>query len=140
MKVLLAVDGSELSRKACRYLIDRWDTYIGDGSLTLVHVDPPLPGDVAIALGKEGVLRYHRDNHKDAMRAAKAALKRAGRAAEELTLTGSPGDVIAERARSSRFNLVVMGSHGRGAFRALLLGSVASKVLAGCTVPVLIIR
>lgn len=140
MKVLLAVDGSDLARKACRYLINHWEQYIGDGSLTLMHVDPPLPGDVAVALGQEGVARYHRDNHRDALRAAKSALKRAGKSAEERTQTGTPGEAIAAFARSGRFDLVVIGSHGRGAFRALLLGSVASKVLASCTIPVLIIR
>lgn len=140
MKVLLAVDGSPLARKACRYLIDHWDQYIGDGSLTLIHVDPPLPGDVAMALGKDGVARYHRDNHRDAMRAVQTALKRAGRSYEERTQIGAPGESIATAARSGRFGLVVMGSHGRGAFRALLLGSVASKVMASSTVPLLIIR
>jgi nucleotide-binding universal stress UspA family protein len=140
MKVLLAVDGSPLARKACRYLINHWEQYVGDGSLTLIHVDPSLPGDVAMALGKEGVERYHRDNHRDALRAVKTALKRAGRSFEERMQTGSPGESIASIARSGRFDLVVMGSHGHGAFRALLLGSVVSKVLGSCTVPVLIIR
>jgi nucleotide-binding universal stress UspA family protein len=34
----------------------------------------------------------------------------------------------------------VMGSHGHSAFGSMLLGSVASGVLARCRVPVLMIR
>jgi nucleotide-binding universal stress UspA family protein len=33
-----------------------------------------------------------------------------------------------------------MGSHGAGALKNLVLGSVATKVLAQCTVPVLLVR
>ena len=43
-------------------------------------------------------------------------------------------------AKRGKFDLVVMGSHGHGLFRNLVLGSVATRVLAACTVPVLIIR
>lgn len=141
MKVLLAVDGSPLARKACRYLIQRWDRYVGaDGSLTLLHVDPTLPGDVVMALGAEGVERYHRGNHREALRAVESALRRAERTFDCKTLTGSPAELVARTASNGRYDLVVMGSHGRGTLRALLLGSVVSKVLAACTVPVLIVR
>jgi nucleotide-binding universal stress UspA family protein len=33
-----------------------------------------------------------------------------------------------------------MGSHGHGAIGALLMGSVAQRVIAKCSVPVLLIR
>jgi nucleotide-binding universal stress UspA family protein len=33
-----------------------------------------------------------------------------------------------------------MGSHGHGTFKNLIMGSVATKVLANCKVPVLLIR
>jgi nucleotide-binding universal stress UspA family protein len=36
--------------------------------------------------------------------------------------------------------MVVMGSHGHGLFGNLVLGSVTTKVLAACKVPVLVIR
>jgi len=37
-------------------------------------------------------------------------------------------------------DMIVMGSHGHGALRGLMMGSVATKVIAATTVPVLIIR
>ena len=47
---------------------------------------------------------------------------------------------LTDTAKRGKFDLVVMGSHGHGLFRNLVLGSVATRVLAACTVPVLIIR
>ena len=53
---------------------------------------------------------------------------------------GEPGDEISDFATKGSFDLVVMGSHGHGLFKNLVLGSVATKVLAGCKVPVLLVR
>lgn len=140
MKVLLAVDGSPLARKACRYLIRHWPQLGAGGTLTLLHVDPALPGNIAMVLGRDGVAEYHRDNHKAALAAVQRALKRAGVAFEVRTVVAQPGEAIPEIARGGRYDLVVMGSHGRGVVRALLLGSVVSKVLAAGDVPVLVVR
>ena len=38
------------------------------------------------------------------------------------------------------FDLLVMGSHGHGNVGNLVMGSIATKVLAGCKVPVLLVR
>ncbi|MDP4770616.1 MAG: universal stress protein, partial [Limnohabitans sp.] len=38
------------------------------------------------------------------------------------------------------FDLVVMGSHGHGTLGNLVMGSVATQVLANCKVPVLLVR
>ena len=47
---------------------------------------------------------------------------------------------IANKATREGFDLVVMGSHGHGALAHIVLGSVATQVLALCKVPVLLIR
>ena len=43
----------------------------------MIHVDAPLLRSVAIELGTQGVDRYHAENGKFALKAAKAALARA---------------------------------------------------------------
>jgi len=48
--------------------------------------------------------------------------------------------LIAKTATDGKFDLVVMGSHGHGALVNLVVGSVATEVLASCKVPVLIVR
>jgi nucleotide-binding universal stress UspA family protein len=52
----------------------------------------------------------------------------------------SVGAAIAAYARRRRLDVLVMGSHGRGAFKSLVLGSVAMRVAARCELPLLIVR
>ncbi|MDM0116329.1 universal stress protein [Variovorax sp. J22R133] len=60
--------------------------------------------------------------------------------AQYLHKVGHPSAAIAKLAQEGGFDLVVIGSHGQGAFANLVLGSVATQVLASCSVPVLVIR
>ena len=53
---------------------------------------------------------------------------------------GSPSDRIVRAARARRADLIVMGTHGRTGFSRLLLGSVASRVIAASPCPVLTLR
>jgi nucleotide-binding universal stress UspA family protein len=53
---------------------------------------------------------------------------------------GSPALEIVEWAEAHDADLIVIGSHGRGAFTAALLGSVASRVAATCSTPLLLLR
>ena len=51
-----------------------------------------------------------------------------------------PADGILETAKSKGCDLIVMSSHGRRGVKRVLLGSVASEVLANSKLPVLIVR
>ncbi len=67
---------------------------------------------------------------------AKAARVRA----RPLLLEGSAHERIVRAARTARADLIVMGTHGRGAVAKLLLGSVAERVVGHATCPVLTVR
>lgn len=140
MKILLAVDGSAHSRRAVKYVVTHWSSFGSDVALSVIHVDPPLTPHVARALGRQEVENYHADNAKAALRQARVALRRAGIGHAEQRVVGDPGKTIAHVASSGRYDLVVMGSHGHGTFGNLVLGSVVTKVLHGCAVPVLVVR
>lgn len=75
---------------------------------------------------------------------ALALFAKAGVEAEQVRLQGlrgrKVGDVIVEYLAAHPADLLVMGSHGRGAFKAALLGSVAMRVAARCKLPLLIAR
>jgi nucleotide-binding universal stress UspA family protein len=59
----------------------------------------------------------------------------------QLRVQGRPGaDTIAGAADKGKFDLLMMGSHGHGTLTNLVMGSVATKVLANCSTPVLLIR
>ncbi|TDR41585.1 nucleotide-binding universal stress UspA family protein [Tahibacter aquaticus] len=140
MKLLIATDGSEHSRRAVDYVIAHWPVLDSQLNVVLCHGDPPLTPHVANALGRAEVERYHADNAADALRDAATAFAAAGIAVESRTAVGDPADVVLQEQAATQADLVVMGSHGRGAWRNLLLGSVVTKVLARSPVPVLVVR
>ena len=53
---------------------------------------------------------------------------------------GQVAETIAGVADNGKFALLVMGSHGHGTLGKLVMGSVATAVVAGCKVPVLWVR
>jgi nucleotide-binding universal stress UspA family protein len=69
-----------------------------------------------------------------------ARAKQAGVRAQSLLLSGVPHSEIVRAARARRADLLVMGTHGRTGLARFFLGSVAARVLATATCPVLTIR
>ncbi len=140
MKILLAVDGSPTSTRAVRYAVKLVRQLAQPADLVLFYADPPISKAVAIEIGPTAQKRLHDDNGEFAIKAARAALKRARVAFKEERVVAKPAEAIAKYAQSGRFDLIVMGSRGRGAIKGLLLGSVTSKVIAHCDTPVTIVR
>ena len=60
--------------------------------------------------------------------------------AKTLSKVGHAGETISKTAETGKFDLVVMGSKGRSGLADLLLGSVAQRVMATCTKPVLLVK
>jgi len=52
----------------------------------------------------------------------------------------SPAAAIVEYAKDAKIDLVIMGTHGRGAVAKLLMGSVAERVVRTAACPVLTVR
>ena len=77
--------------------------------------------------------------HKIAAEAA-AKAEEAGVEARTRVLRGFPVDVICETAEAFSPRVLVLGSHGRGAVKRALLGSVSTGVLHHATCPVLVVR
>ncbi len=57
-----------------------------------------------------------------------------------LVWEGDPGDMIVEAAEAEHADLVVVGSHGRGAVGRFFLGSVSEHVVRHAPCPVLVVR
>jgi len=53
---------------------------------------------------------------------------------------GPIAQTIAERADDGGYDLLIMGTRGHGALAKLVMGSVATQVLAQSKLPVLLIR
>lgn len=140
MRILLAADGSACSLRAVRYVARHLTLFGKRPQVILLHLDPPMVEQVAVVISPEEIARYHEKNGKAALRSATRVLSAAGVSHTTRMLVGEPGGVIARTAKESRCNLIVMGSHGHGALKALVLGSVVTKVLAQTEIPVLIVR
>lgn len=55
-------------------------------------------------------------------------------------VVGRPSAAIVQDAKTRQTDLIVMGTHGRGGFAHLVLGSVAERVLRTAPCPVLTVR
>jgi nucleotide-binding universal stress UspA family protein len=140
MRIVLAVDGSPISTRAARHVASLHKALADKPEVIVLYADAPLLRSVAMSLGTRGVDKYHADNGRFALKGAKPVLSRAGAAFIEKVLVGDPAPTILKFIKASKCDLLVMGSHGRGAFKNLVLGSVATKVLSQCDVPVTIVR
>jgi len=139
MKILLAVDGSSYTKKMLAYLAAH-EMFSPKNEYTAFNAQLVLPTQARSALGKELVTKYYDDEGQRVMGPVTKFLERHGVNAKCLWKTGKPGELIAKMAEDGKFDLVVMGSHGHGALLNLVVGSVATQVLAGCKVPVLVVR
>ena len=71
---------------------------------------------------------------------AEAGLTDAQRERTEQRVTaGFPAERLADLADEENAELIVVGSRGRGAFRAAFLGSVSSDVIGVARVPVVVV-
>jgi nucleotide-binding universal stress UspA family protein len=141
MKILIAVDGSAHSLAAIEGLLKRLDWFGGAAALTLCYVHPPLPYKQAAAwAGKEAIHGYYEEESDAALAAARVLLEGHGVAHGVEKRVGEPAHEIVALAAEGGFDLLVMGTHGNTAFAGLVMGSVATRVLAGATVPVMFMR
>lgn len=140
MKILLAVDGSEYTKKMLAYLATHESLLTGDNSYTIFTVQLALPPRARAAVGKEVVDKYYAEEAEKVLGPVSKFLTRHGIEAKSQWKVGHPGETIAKAADAGKFDLVIMGSHGHGTLGNLVMGSVATQVLAHCSVPVLLVR
>jgi nucleotide-binding universal stress UspA family protein len=140
MKILLAVDGSAYSKKMLAYLSTHETLLNPDNTYTVFTAQPALPPRARAAVGKEIVDQYYVDECEKVLAPVSKFLLRHGIDAKSSWKVGPAGPSIAKAATDGKFDLVVMGSHGHGAMVNLVMGSVATQVLAHCKVPVLLVR
>lgn len=141
-KILVPTDGSDLAQNAARTAVELAKS---QGAQILgVFVIDPFPyigiGDASAA----GLQAYMSEAHA----AAGQALERLAALCKDQGVVCA-GDTIErnvvyegiiETADAEKCDLIVMGSHGRQGVKALILGSVAQKVLTHANVPVMIVK
>lgn len=144
-RIVVAIDGSELSDKAFRHALG----LAGQLKAKLIAVTVSEPsliitsGAEMMQLNTTTVInelnRAKEENAAKILGAAKEAA--AGYPIEALHMPDSQtADGILETATTQGADLIVMGSHGRRGLGRLLLGSQAAEVLAHSNIPVLVVK
>jgi nucleotide-binding universal stress UspA family protein len=140
MKILLPVDGSELSLEAVRFVL----RMAQDGlqiNVVLANVQEPANlYEVLVAHDPELINRVSAQAGLHALTAAKELLDAAKVTYEREVAKGDPAHTIVDIAERFECELIVMGARGASTLRSAMLGSVANEVLHASGVPVIIVK
>ena len=138
-KILVAVDGSEYSKKALEFACELAQKF--DSSLHIVHVPQGSAADRVMVLGGASIMIHA--GREQIEKAGRTLIEAASGIAEQklpgnVTTElrgGDPAAEIVDAAAETDSDCVVIGSRGLGDFGGLLLGSVSHKVnhSAPCT-------
>jgi len=150
--ILVAVDGSEHSKKALNYALELAEKF--DGKITLIHVystvvplrtsvdtlpgpalTPPASDVMAAKMTEEA-----KQMGKRILEEAEQVVKQRGISVEKVLKEGDIVREIVTTAQEGKFNLVVMGHRGLSRLKELFLGAVSEGVSHKAPCPVLIVK
>jgi len=141
-KILVPVDGSDLSKKALQKGLSLGKTL--GSEITVIHVEEPIRGGIGMP-GLEGANTSleiaqeitDKEDHT-IIRAAKDQAEGEGMRIGSIHMEGHPANEIINVSHD--YDLIIMGTHGIGGLKHLLIGSVAEKVARHGCCPVLLVR
>lgn len=144
-RILVPTDFSTCSAAAMEVAIDLAKTYGAEVELLHVWMVPPSMGiEASLVVEGPGGERLslaelvHVEAERALARAADELARRGLSRVHTRLVLGDPALKIL--AESERFDLIVMGTHGRGAIGHALFGSVAERVVRKSRCPVLTVR
>jgi nucleotide-binding universal stress UspA family protein len=144
-KILVATDGSTLSKKAITSAIALAEFH--GASLIAVKVVPRFTqtyfeGSIPVNMGEvDKIEKSWADNeHKQLDKVAKDAKAKQVATKTVVVKSDSVSDALVATAKKNKVDLIVMASHGRKGIKRLLLGSETQQVLTHTTIPVLVMR
>ena len=156
LRVGIAVDGSEYGQAAAKYIIEHKDFFGENATFTVMNVVPDFPTLVGEKFtcecmgftepslldpnGQElDLLTRQQEAFKKVTDPIVAQLLDAGLKVESARLEGVPHKALAWYAKKN-CDLLICGSHGRGAFERAVLGTTAMHLASDIDLPLLIIR
>ncbi|MDB5797169.1 MAG: universal stress protein [Paucimonas sp.] len=141
MKILSLVDGSACSAKAIEYIASHLDCFQGKDGLHLLHIHLPVPGGLARSIvGTDAINNYYAEESKAAIEPSEKILRDRGIHYQATYAVGDIAEQVQSYVTKQNIELIVMGSHGNGGLKSLVMGSAATRVLTMASVPVLIVR
>ena len=135
--VILATDLSPTSEAATTAALDLASS-IGARLLAVSVVDPGslrVPGGRYLA--RVDQVRAERERFAQELVTRGRTM---GVVVDFLVWEGDPGEAIIDAAQAEGADMIVVGSHGRGAVGRFLIGSVSDHVVRNASCPVLVVR
>lgn len=140
MKIILPIDGSELSLHEVRFALQLAAQGL-QASFLLVNVQEPATlYEMVTAPDPEVLENVSHAAGEHALQPAVALLREAGIECEVAVVTGDPAHAVLELIEAFGCDMVVMGTRGMGLLRSALLGSVAQTLMHDSPVPVLLVK
>ncbi len=139
--VLYASDFSSASRRAFDTALELAQSL--NAKLTIVYALAPVvtvPDEYIDAPTLDQLDKQARQWSARELERLAARAKKSGVRASVLLRDGDPADEILRACRATKSDVIVVGTHGRRGLRKLFLGSVAERVIAMASCPVVTVR
>lgn len=138
-RILVAIDGSEISGRAFRIALDEARAWKATCHIMYV-VETGLFSSLPMDNTWEVMYSMLEKEGNEALATAKKQAEEAGVTINTHIRQGHAGNEIIKAAEELGVDLIVVGSHGRSEVDRLLLGSVSSFVVSNSRVHVLVVR
>lgn len=144
LKIGIAVDGSGFGERCAKFVAQQKDLFGPNAQFEVifVHADeetiPPEMLDKGVLEIDKLLPKLEHEEYMTAVESPLAMLRAAGLKAEPVELRGPLQSTLTGYA-DENLNMVVMGSHGKGALRSLVFGSSTRAMVASCRMPIFIV-
>jgi nucleotide-binding universal stress UspA family protein len=142
VRILLPVDGSPSAVRATQKLVETLGWYKEAPAVDLLTVHLPLPKvpNMGAFVSKEMIQKYYDDECGEMLAPSRAVLDAGGTRYAVHQRVGQIAETIVDHATESGADIIFMGTRGRSALASMALGSVATRVLHLCHIPVLLVH
>ena len=140
-KILVPLDGSQYAEEALQPARSLALAFKAEVRLVTVEEmpDQPMPGEWDLTMGD--FLEKHRQKHLSYLNERAEELRGDGlTVTTEILPLGPPPARIAEEARDSKADLIILFSHGRSGLSRIFMGSVAERLTRSAPCPVMLVH
>ena len=138
-RILVPTDFSDQGKTALMYAVAFADQF--GAAVDLLHVlEPVPPGALLSYISLNDLRKDILDDAEKHMEGLHKEWKDYAFPVNKIVVEGHPFVEIIKHAKETNADMIIMGTHGRGAIAHMLLGSVAEKVVRKASCPVLTVR
>jgi nucleotide-binding universal stress UspA family protein len=140
LKILIAVDGSELSLDAVHHSLALVQAGL-QASFVLANVQESATlYEMVVAHDPLVLQEVSREAGTHLLSAAESLIRAAGVDFESVVESGDPANMLLDIVEREACDAVILGAKGHGNLRGALMGSVSQHMVTACPVPVTVVK